>query len=220
MDNRGDPAADRIYTTRLTPYRSMTPRAVKHFIIGFCCLNLVLSAPFFIMGAWPVVGFMGLDVLALYIAFKVNFRSADAYETVEVTALELVLAKVTGAVSARSGASTRPGCGSSRISTRNSARSGWRWFRAAKASKSALFGPEQKAALARDLARALADARRGPRFEQDCRRPSTRIRLLHNYAAQLVMRATSASMSPFRTTVSGATGSPRNALFMKLEKLD
>jgi len=37
----------------------------------------------------------GLDVLALYIAFKINFRSADAYETVEVTALELVLAKVT-----------------------------------------------------------------------------------------------------------------------------
>ena len=95
MYNRGDPAADRIYTTRLTPYRSMTPRAIRRFIIGFCCLNLVLSTPFFIMGAWPVVGFMGLDVLALYIAFKINFRSADAYETVEVTALELVLAKVT-----------------------------------------------------------------------------------------------------------------------------
>ncbi|HEY8138842.1 MAG TPA: DUF2244 domain-containing protein, partial [Methylocystis sp.] len=33
----------------------------------------------------------------------------------------------------------------------------------------AFLGPEQKAALARDLARALADARRGPRFEQDYR---------------------------------------------------
>ena len=170
MDNRGDPAADRIYTTRLTPYRSMTPRAVKHFIIGFCCVNLVLSAPFFIMGAWPVVGFMGLDVLALYIAFKVNFRSADAYETVEVTALELVLAKVT-ARGQREVWRFNPSWvrleqeideefGTERVALVS---------RGQSVEVGAFLGPEQKAALARDLARALADARRGPRFEQDCR---------------------------------------------------
>ncbi len=168
MDNRGDPAADRIYTTRLTPYRSMTPRAVKHFIIGFCCLNLVLSAPFFIMGAWPVVGFMGLDILALYIAFKVNFRSADAYETVDVTALELVLAKVT-ARGQREVWRFNPAWvrleqdideefGTERVALVS---------RGQSVEVGAFLGPEQKAALARDLSRALADARRGPRFEQD-----------------------------------------------------
>jgi len=169
MDNRGDPAADRIYTTRLTPYRSMTPRAIRRFIIGFCCLNLVLSTPFFIMGAWPVVGFMGLDVLALYIAFKINFRSADAYETVEVTALELVLAKVTARGQREVWRFNRPGCGSNRISTTNSHGAGALVSRGQSIEVGAFLGPEQKAALARDLVRALADARRGPRFEQDYR---------------------------------------------------
>src|ERR1019366_8498341 len=121
----------------------MTPRAIRHFIIGFCCLNLVLSAPFFIMGAWPVVGFMGLDVLALYIAFKINFRSADAYETVEVTALEQDIDEEFGM---------------ERVALVS---------RGQSVEVGAFLGPEQKAALARDLARALADARRGPRFEQD-----------------------------------------------------
>jgi uncharacterized membrane protein len=170
MENRGDPAADRIYATRLTPYRSMTPRAFKSFIILFCCVNLVLSAPFFIMGAWPVAGFMGLDVLALYIAFRVSFRSADAYETVELTALELVFAKVTPRGQrevwrfnpswVRLEQETHEEFGTERVALVS---------RGQSVEIGAFLGPEQKAALARDLARALADARRGPRFEQDSR---------------------------------------------------
>jgi uncharacterized membrane protein len=167
MAQRDDPATDPIYATRLTPYRSMTPRAFKNFIIGFCCVNLVLSAPFFILGAWPVVGFMGLDVLALYIAFRINFRSADAYETVELTALELVFAKVTARGQrevwrfnpswVRLEQETHEEFGTERVALVS---------RGQSVEIGAFLGPEQKAALARDLARALADARRGPRFDE------------------------------------------------------
>ncbi len=90
MENVVQPATEKIYVTRLTPYRSLTPLAFRRFIIGFCCVNFALSLPFFFMGAWPVAGFMGLDALALYVAFKINFRSAGAYETIDVTPLELV----------------------------------------------------------------------------------------------------------------------------------
>jgi uncharacterized membrane protein len=167
MAQRDDPATDPIYATRLTPYRSMTPRAFKNFIIGFCCVNLVLSAPFFILGAWPVVGFMGLDVLALYIAFRINFRSADAYETVELTALELVFAKVTARGQrevwrfnpswVRLEQETHEEFGTERVALVS---------RGQSVEIGAFLGPEQNAALARDLARALADARRGPRFDE------------------------------------------------------
>jgi hypothetical protein len=32
---------------------------------------------FLLMGAWPVFGFFGLDVLAIYWAFRINFRRAE-----------------------------------------------------------------------------------------------------------------------------------------------
>jgi uncharacterized membrane protein len=166
MAHRDDPATNPIYATRLTPYRSMTPYAFKNVIIVFCCVNLALSLPFFIMGAWPVAGFMGLDVLGLYIAFKVNFRSASAYETVEVTPVELVFAKVSAGGRrevwrfnpswVRLEQETHEEFGTERVALVS---------RGESVEIGAFLGPEQKAALARDLSRALAAARRGPRFD-------------------------------------------------------
>ena len=50
--------------------------------------------PIFLLGAWPIVGFLGLDVLALGLAFAASFRSARAYEDLIVTPLELLFAKI------------------------------------------------------------------------------------------------------------------------------
>ena len=44
---------------------------------------------FFMLGAWPVVGFLGLDVLLVYWAFRANYRAAAAFEEVTVTPSEL-----------------------------------------------------------------------------------------------------------------------------------
>jgi uncharacterized membrane protein len=46
------------------------------------------------MGAWPVAGFIGLDVLVIYWAFRVNFRRAEATEEITVTPLELRVRRV------------------------------------------------------------------------------------------------------------------------------
>ncbi len=46
------------------------------------------------MGAWPVFGFFGLDVLAVYWAFRVNFRHAQATEEIRVTPSELRVRRV------------------------------------------------------------------------------------------------------------------------------
>jgi uncharacterized membrane protein len=50
---------------------------------------------FYVMGAWPVGFFFGLDVLLIYWAFRVNYRSAASYEEVTVTPSELRVKKVT-----------------------------------------------------------------------------------------------------------------------------
>ena len=49
---------------------------------------------FFLLGAWPVIGFMGLDVLLIYLAFKLNFRALRLYETVDLTDDTLTVTRV------------------------------------------------------------------------------------------------------------------------------
>ena len=75
-----------------------------------------------IVGAWPVFGFFGLDVVLIYWAFRVNYRAAAAYEEVTVTPSELRVKKVShrGKVR-RMVAQSGLGAGSSARRMRNSA---------------------------------------------------------------------------------------------------
>ena len=89
-----DPADSIIFAAHLRPHRSLSQAQVRVVLCAVGLGGVVTSLPFFLMGAWPVVGFMGLDVLAVYVAFKASFRSARAYEDVRLTVLELQVAKV------------------------------------------------------------------------------------------------------------------------------
>ena len=56
--------------------------------------SFIAGMVFFLLGAWPVVGFLGLDVLLVYWAFRVNYRAAAAFEEVTVTPSELRVRRV------------------------------------------------------------------------------------------------------------------------------
>ena len=78
----------------LTPHRSLTRQ-------GFVVLMAVIAGSsfgvglfFYIIGAWPVVGFMGLDVALVWWAFTKNFADARRAERIEITAHEVVLEKL------------------------------------------------------------------------------------------------------------------------------
>jgi uncharacterized membrane protein len=63
--------------------------------MGFvCAVSFAAGLAFLLMGAWPVLGFFGLDVLAIYWAFRVNFRHAEATEEIRVTPFELRVRRV------------------------------------------------------------------------------------------------------------------------------
>jgi uncharacterized membrane protein len=49
---------------------------------------------FYAIGAWPVVGFLGLDVLAVWWAFRVNFADARKAERIVITEHELILERL------------------------------------------------------------------------------------------------------------------------------
>ena len=56
---------------------------------------------FWSLGAWPVFGFFGLDIVLLYGAFRLNYRYGKRYETLSMVDEKLVFRQVTAAGTAR-----------------------------------------------------------------------------------------------------------------------
>lgn len=68
----------------LHPHRSLSARAFKLMLIVVIAVNVVVAAVFVAQGAFPVAGFLGLDVLALWLAFRWNYRAAQVAEYVQI----------------------------------------------------------------------------------------------------------------------------------------
>jgi uncharacterized membrane protein len=82
-----------IFSLTITPHRSLTPAgfAVLLGIVAF--FNLTGGVVFWYVGAWPVVGFMGLDVVLIWVALRWSYRQALRYENLTVTGFELQLSR-------------------------------------------------------------------------------------------------------------------------------
>lgn len=79
---------------RLAPHRSLSSNGFTLVMILLGGLSFVLGVAFLMMGAWPVFGFLGLDVLLVWLAFRLNNRSARAFEEILVTPVRLVWRRV------------------------------------------------------------------------------------------------------------------------------
>ncbi len=89
-----EPEQPELFSALLTPHRSLN-RTGFLVLMGFLsAVSFAAGLGFLLMGAWPVFGFFGLDVLAIYWAFRVNFRDAKATEEIRVTPSELRIRRV------------------------------------------------------------------------------------------------------------------------------
>jgi uncharacterized membrane protein len=88
-------AADEpFFQALLTPHRSLG-RTGFLILMGVLLFGWTVTGIFMLAhGAWPVFGFFGLDVLALYVAFRLNYRAARAREEVSVSRTALDIRKV------------------------------------------------------------------------------------------------------------------------------
>jgi uncharacterized membrane protein len=83
-----------LFAAQLTPHRSLS-RLGFLLLMGFLtAASFAAGITFWLIGAWPVFGFFGLDVLAVYLAFRINFRHAQALEEITITASELRVRRV------------------------------------------------------------------------------------------------------------------------------
>jgi len=95
VNRTSDQAADRlIFQALLVPYRSLGPRGFTVVMAFVALVSLATSLGFLARGAWPVVGFFGLDVLLVWWAFRASFRSAKAREEVSLSRTDLAIRKI------------------------------------------------------------------------------------------------------------------------------
>lgn len=159
-------ADETLFKAMIHPHRSMGAEARRLVITLVAIAGIISSIPFMVIGAWPVAGYFGLDVLLLFIAFRVNQKRAADREEVIVTPLELSLRRITHKGQAAE----------------------WRfnpaWVRIERGREDEEYGlqalsivsggtrvsvardlsPRERADFARAFEAGLAQARRGPRF--------------------------------------------------------
>jgi uncharacterized membrane protein len=78
----------------LTPNRSLPNAGFAAVMAIVISANLLFGAYFFAIGAWPVIGFMGLDVLLVWAAFRLSYRQGRLSERVAVDEDEIRVSRV------------------------------------------------------------------------------------------------------------------------------
>ena len=152
-----------IFSAVLTPHRSLSRGGFLVLMLVLGGISFATGIAFLLAGAWPVFGFCGLDVLLVYLAFKVSYRSAKAYEQVTVTPSELTVRKVShhGRISewtlnplwVRLDRVVHAEFGIERLFLVSHGR---------RLAIAGFLGPDEKASFALALSAALGEAKRGP----------------------------------------------------------
>ena len=96
MDNRNtqDDYNPVLFSAVVTPHRSLSRNGFIALMGFLTAISFAAGVVFTMMGAWPVFGFFGLDVLLVYWAFKLNFRHAKATEEITITHSEIRVRRV------------------------------------------------------------------------------------------------------------------------------
>ena len=83
-----------IFDAELAPNRSLGRAGFIAVMASVIVISVGLGVFFLLQGAWPVLGFFGLDIALLYLAFRLSYRSGRLRETICVTADEVVVRRI------------------------------------------------------------------------------------------------------------------------------
>ena len=160
-----DAGEPKLFSARLTPHRSLNRTGFLVLMAFITTVSFVAGVAFWIMGAWPVFGFFGLDVLVIWWAFRINFRRARASEEILVTPSELrvrrishrghVVEWVLNPLWVRLDQKSHAEFGIERL---------YLVSRGRRVSIGSFLGPDEKASFAKALMAALQAAKRGPTY--------------------------------------------------------
>jgi uncharacterized membrane protein len=156
----GNPPDPPIFSAVLRPHRSLSPRGFMLVMLALVSCSFTAGLAFWSMGAWPVVGFFGLDILLVQFAFRANYRQARAAEEIEVFRDRMTVKRITarGDTSeadfnpywARIEVERHPEAGVTRVTIASHGK---------RLDIAGFLGPWERESLAAALSAALAEAR-------------------------------------------------------------
>lgn len=83
-----------LFSAVLQPSVSLSASGFFFLMAALCAVSFGAGTAFLLAGAWPVLGFFGLDILLIYLAFHISYRRARRYETVRLTENRLAVEKI------------------------------------------------------------------------------------------------------------------------------
>jgi uncharacterized membrane protein len=92
--NATSPADEPIFSAVLKPHRSLSSTGFMLVMMALVACSFTAGLAFWLMGAWPVVGFFGLDILLVQLAFRLNYRAARAAEEISLTRALLTVRQI------------------------------------------------------------------------------------------------------------------------------
>jgi uncharacterized membrane protein len=154
-----------LFSALLTPHRSLSRAGFLAVMMFVSFVSFAAGLAFMLMGAWPVFGFFGLDVLAIYWAFRINFQRGQASEEIRITPSELrvrrvshrghVIEFVLNPLWVQLDQKIHAEFGIEKLYLLSKGR---------RVSIASFLGPDEKASFAKGLIAALQAARRGPTY--------------------------------------------------------
>ena len=90
----GEESDDTLLDVTLRPHRSLPPFGFTILMLLLAGISFLTGMLFVIMGAWPVFGFFGLDVLLVYAAFRLSYRSARQSERLTLRGDTLLVQRI------------------------------------------------------------------------------------------------------------------------------
>jgi len=82
------------FNALLYPNRSLPNGGFIALMAVVIAVNLFSAIYYTVLGAWPVMFFAGLDVLAVYVAFRISYRQGRLHERVMLTGDHLWVSRV------------------------------------------------------------------------------------------------------------------------------
>lgn len=74
----------------LAPSRSLSPQGFQIVMLALAAMSFLCGLVFLSIGAWPVIGFFGLDVALVWLAFRSSFRSGQRQRESVVVASDAI----------------------------------------------------------------------------------------------------------------------------------
>ncbi|MGB3271908.1 MAG: DUF2244 domain-containing protein [Xanthobacteraceae bacterium] len=94
-DFQDHPADRPLFSALITPNRSLGRTGFVVLMAAISIVSFGAGMIFLLMGAWPVLLFFGLDVAMIWWAFRVNYRTARAFEEIVVTSTSVRVRRMT-----------------------------------------------------------------------------------------------------------------------------